>query len=277
MRNNLPPGDRPLPFRFVTVASSFQQESVFRPHGMGLHQILAVTGGSGLLRIDGQTHPLRRGCAFYTDPVVPHDYEDGGGLTTAWLTFEGAGVAPLLAHYGDPPFVLYPQADAGTLAAQLAAIEAEYCGERREAVLSAMTYDFAARFFGAGSAHTCTPLDVVARYMEQHYTEPLTAAQLAARYASSVSKFCADFRARFGCTAFEMILRLRLQYAADLLATGSAVPVREIALRCGFADAAYFCKAYKRAFGETPTQTRRAAASGQFPLDNVRLRLKTWG
>ena len=74
-----------------------------------------------------------------------------------------------------------------------------------------------------------------------------------------------------------MILRLRLQYAADLLATGSAVPVREIALRCGFADAAYFCKAYKRAFGETPTQTRRAAASGQFPLDNVRLRLKTWG
>ena len=122
MRNNLPPGDRPLPFRFLTVASSFQQESVFRPHGLGMHKILAVTGGSGLLRIGGQTHPLRRGCAFYTDPVVPHDYEDGGGLTTAWLTFEGAGVAPLLAHYGNPPFVLYTQADTDALAAQLATI-----------------------------------------------------------------------------------------------------------------------------------------------------------
>jgi transcriptional regulator GlxA family with amidase domain len=49
--------------------------------------------------------------------------------------------------------------------------------------------------------------------------------------------------------------RLRLD-RARLLLRESAMPILEVALATGFASASQFSRAYRRAFGETPTETR---------------------
>ena len=63
-------------------------------------------------------------------------------------------------------------------------------------------------------------------------------------------------------TLHEHILEARLQQALSLLSDpdGPALPVAEIARRCGFAATSHFCRSFKVRFGDTPTGVRAAAA-----------------
>jgi AraC family transcriptional regulator, positive regulator of tynA and feaB len=65
-----------------------------------------------------------------------------------------------------------------------------------------------------------------------------------------------------GCTATQWICRTRLAAAQRLLASGhrAMAPVGEVALQCGFANPAHFARAFKQAYGVTPTEHRRTFA-----------------
>jgi transcriptional regulator GlxA family with amidase domain len=51
---------------------------------------------------------------------------------------------------------------------------------------------------------------------------------------------------------------MRLERARQLLRE-TAFPVLEVAVATGFSSASQFSRAYKRAFGESPSRTRLAA------------------
>jgi transcriptional regulator GlxA family with amidase domain len=57
---------------------------------------------------------------------------------------------------------------------------------------------------------------------------------------------------------------LRLEHAARLLADAPHRPIGEVALQCGFANAAHFSRAFKDRYEMTPRQyaASRKAASG---------------
>ena len=58
-----------------------------------------------------------------------------------------------------------------------------------------------------------------------------------------------------GATTQQYVLRLRLEQAMQLLQT-SELTISEIGYRCGFEDATSFSRAFKRTFGQPPTQYR---------------------
>jgi AraC-like DNA-binding protein len=68
----------------------------------------------------------------------------------------------------------------------------------------------------------------------------------------------ARFHAITGLTPVAFLTRLRLDHARTLLDIyGKELSVAEIGERCGFEDAAYFSKQFKRAFGLSPSQYKR--------------------
>ncbi len=64
-----------------------------------------------------------------------------------------------------------------------------------------------------------------------------------------------EFRRQFGISIGEFRRRRRLERAAELLQ--SRIPLTEIAFTCGFASQSHFCRAFKAAYGVTPSQRRR--------------------
>jgi len=60
-----------------------------------------------------------------------------------------------------------------------------------------------------------------------------------------------------GCTFSHYVLRRRVAAALRELERGGAIV--DVAMRCGFADQAHLCRAFKQATGLTPTQFRIAA------------------
>jgi transcriptional regulator GlxA family with amidase domain len=98
-------------------------------------------------------------------------------------------------------------------------------------------------------------LIAVLRAMEANLEAPLAREALAGAVGVSLRQLERLFRRHLGRGVQAHYRRLRLD-RARLLLRESGMPVVEIALATGFASASQFSRAYRRAFGESPTGTR---------------------
>ena len=92
--------------------------------------------------------------------------------------------------------------------------------------------------------------------MEEAVEERLRMADLAAGLGVSTDKLERAFRAAAGVAPSAYYRRLRLRRAADLLAH-STLPVRDVALACGFNNMSSFARAFKGYKGHSPGSVRK--------------------
>lgn len=92
-------------------------------------------------------------------------------------------------------------------------------------------------------------------YIQAHFREKVTLDQVA--QAASVSRnTCLNaFRRVLGLSPMEYLTNQRLEHALHLLLT-SELPVAQVAEACGFGDASYFGKIFRKKVGLSPTQYR---------------------
>ena len=89
-----------------------------------------------------------------------------------------------------------------------------------------------------------------AEYMRQNFGDPaLSVEALAAQACVSTAYYRREFNRIYGTSPKEHLDSLRMQYAKSLLETGY-FSQKEIAVRCGFADVAYFRTVFKRRIGK---------------------------
>ena len=96
------------------------------------------------------------------------------------------------------------------------------------------------------------------RFIEAHFSEPLTLAQLASTASMSAFHFLRTFRQVTGLTPHQYLLRTRLREAATRLATRPE-RIIDIALASGFGDLSNFNHAFRAQFGISPRAYRRAS------------------
>lgn len=94
-------------------------------------------------------------------------------------------------------------------------------------------------------------LQLIQRYIVEHYHQPLEVADLAALVQLHPRYFGAWFRQQTGLTVHQYLNRIRIRRAVDLLSTGG-FQVGEVADRCGFNDIFYFSKVFRRLTGKPP-------------------------
>ena len=96
----------------------------------------------------------------------------------------------------------------------------------------------------------------VRAWMERHYLEPLTLAQLAQRAGLSVSQFSHLFGQLCGLSPKAFLVERRVQQAANLLET-TQLAVGEIAAMTGYQHDANFNHHFKGRFGVSPLHYRK--------------------
>lgn len=94
--------------------------------------------------------------------------------------------------------------------------------------------------------------------MEQNVETPLPRERLAAAAGLSVRQLERLFATHLRSTIVRHYARIRLERARVLLRQ-TTMPIGEVALATGFADAAGFSRAYRRQFGLPPRRERQAA------------------
>jgi AraC-like DNA-binding protein len=94
------------------------------------------------------------------------------------------------------------------------------------------------------------------QYIDQHYAENLLLAEIAASVSLSATYFHTIFCEACGVTPHEYLLDRRISAARELLCA-TALPIAEIAERCGFSNQQYFGTVFKKRMGISPSGCRK--------------------
>lgn len=96
----------------------------------------------------------------------------------------------------------------------------------------------------------------VLSYLENHYAEPISQAEVAQKFYFNKEYFSRYFKRCMGMTFTEYLVRYRLQKAREALLY-SDKRVIDIALENGFSDDRRFINAFKKYYETTPLQYRK--------------------
>lgn len=180
-------------------------------------------------------------------------------LTLTNVTVEAIrSVEAYLFFFCGGDFIFREKTDTEAYVSALEAIENEYLGNRCEAKMSAMLYSLIMTFLEEeGKEQRAVSSTAPALYyMEEHFSEKITVEELAGICHLSKSAFCKHFKENHGCTAFQRLTDIRLLNAELILKLRPDEKIYAVAEQCGFTDAGYFCKAYKKRFGISPSDAR---------------------
>ena len=245
-----------LPIYMLTAGADFHQPPARRPNGAPLHQILFVDRGAVRVRCDKGEFLLEQGSAVFMQKGYPISYErtDDEGRT-GWISFDGEGVEPLLRYFNAEPFSFQSDAPVKELRRTCTkAVEHKAPSE----LLSRLVYDLVITYFQSFSAEEkSSALCAAKAYIEESYREDLSVSDMAAAAGVSPSLLYRLFRTEQGCTPVEYLRGVRLGHAKRLLLEAPQLPVSQIAVACGFADTAYFCKVFRDREHTTPNGYRR--------------------
>jgi len=106
-----------------------------------------------------------------------------------------------------------------------------------------------------GTGADLAPLAAVLAHIETHLDQPLRVVDLTRRAGLSAYRFQRRIREIFQLSAGQLITKQRVEAASQLL-RDPAIPIAEIAQRCGYCDQSAFSRLFKSACGLTPSQYR---------------------
>ncbi|WP_270888809.1 AraC family transcriptional regulator [Pedococcus sp. 5OH_020] len=240
-------------------------------HWHDFYELVFVVSGTATHTVGGTTRSLSRGSAFMLTPadfhrVVadPHDPLVCHNIVIQPTTLEACLAEALPAGQPWPSWVTD----------DLVVAEADFERLWREtnqprwgspvlagSLLRCILVEFARRCPDATPgtiprvSATDTALAAAVTYLEHHFREPLTLAEVAARAHLSANYFSECFTSLVGVSFQSYLQRLRLRFAESLL-TSTTLSVTEVAAAAGFNTPSHFGRAYRKWYGVAPSHTR---------------------
>ena len=100
----------------------------------------------------------------------------------------------------------------------------------------------------------------IAAYLKKHFQEDVSLDSVSHALSMSVSSVRRTLQRETGETFQQVLVALRMERASMLLKE-KTLSINEVAFVCGFHDALYFRRAFKKRFGLTPSEYRARAAA----------------
>jgi AraC-like DNA-binding protein len=225
-----------------------------RRHSHPCTEVVLMLSGDGVLHQEGRCHPYRGGTAIVYQPGREHwivQHRPGRhlclGIVSPAADRLRPGVWPI-------PSMLEPltgllvrelagRADQARLDL-LAGLVASYMEEEDQAIPVAPAPGNAANHIAQADA-----------LLRAHLDRPLSAGELAEALFISPGYLRQIFRQAYGHGPMHRLLDMRIEYAKRLLSDG-AMPVNEVATRCGFASQFHFSRVFRRIAGVPPSHWR---------------------
>ncbi len=97
----------------------------------------------------------------------------------------------------------------------------------------------------------------ILEYIDSHFTENINLDDIASTFFMNKYQITREFKKEYGETIFQHIIKQRIDYAKNLLATTDKT-IEEISKICGFNDQSYFSKQFKKITGKSSLVYRKA-------------------
>jgi AraC-like DNA-binding protein len=249
------------------------------------HELVLLLRGRGVVRTAEASYEFGPHHLFCIPPFLPHSFTARGGDEHVAVHFDFAPGVPSFAR--DPqrrrPYrVRFPQGLAlsfhrvlkpsdGVEASLLELVRSWDRGTpASRLVVQAIAQRLIAELLSvpATDQDAGSNADVVVRtriqramdFLDGHFHEEVSAADIARAAGLSPSRFNTVFRKWTGYSPQDYVRRLRVDRARQLLADID-IPIKAVAERCGFANPYHFSRVFHQIDGLSPTRYREAAAA----------------
>lgn len=240
----------------------------FRSHGgfryfqhCSMYTLHVITAGEGTFEFDGEPLTARQGdlVAFYPGHVVRYYDTSEHPWRYLWVRLEGRLAQWLLDSSGfhrQRPVRRSPstaveahtrhllERATGTMPPHYPII---WCWQFADLLASTDNRDAPLNL-----AQACRAL------IDDDFSQSVTVEELAQRLEVDRATLFRHFRSAYGISPKTYIDQLRLHKARDLL-TETHLPVKEIAMLCGYNSPDYFIRRFRQATGQPPGQWRKAS------------------
>ena len=228
--------------------------------------VVLVLSGSGTLMYAGKNYPLKKGSCFFIDCMTPyyHQSNDDDPWELIWVHFQGATTPEYYHFFSGFSAPAFMPASFGELQDKFNSLldvnkesnlSAEIASSRLIMdILSIILQEI------TKPKETTTPnkinLEKVRSYLDEHYTEKFSLDDLAEEFFISKFHLSREFKTMYGITLNHYVIAKRITLAKRLLRF-SPYTLEEIAQQCGFYDASYFNKQFKKSEGISASDFRK--------------------
>jgi AraC-like DNA-binding protein len=253
--------DEAVPARVRPSRRMVRGGHAFPRHAHAGWSVALVIAGTGYFRCRDESYVAGPGAITVLHPGEAHeswvDREHGLDYTVFDLDVDAA--AGFHGRRTTPTFPARVIDDRRCRDALWAAQQRHRDGDDLEAdvVLAVALQELYQRHGGAAAAAGTGPsglVGAVKEYLEEHVTEHVTLAAVAAHAGVSPATVVRRFRAETGLPPHEYLVSRRVDRARALLAAGAGVA--ETASRTGFADQSHLHRHFTRILGVTPGRFR---------------------
>ncbi|WP_165932827.1 AraC family transcriptional regulator [Rhizobium sp. BK251] len=218
--------------------------------------------GTGRLRYQNRNYKLQGGDTMMV--LVPHNHrywlEKGERWEYFWISVNGEEtlrIHKMVLALAGPVLRLKPSTIDHLADCSLRLLK----GATTPGAASAVAYEAAMALyddvFGSPAFMAeQSAMQPVIDHINTNLEKPLPVSELATIVGLSRAHFSRSFAESEGVPPAEYVLQQRLQRAAKLLTKADFLPVKEVAIMCGFEDANYFSKVFRRIYGTNPTEFR---------------------
>lgn len=223
-----------------------------------LYTMYYVLQGTGKLHTRGDVLPLKQGDIFFSFPAEPFAIESVSDFRYMYISFLGARGNRILDKLGiSVKTPLYT--DCGEL-------EAVWCrGLQSPSELSDIaseavllhTFAYLGGRLPKFSSHEEGRTDLISmiqKYVDEHFSDPdFSLERLGSDLKYNKKYLSTVFKRHVRVGIIEYLHTVRIQHACTMLKQGFT-SVSDVALRCGYPDAQYFSKVFKRRMSLSPRE-----------------------
>ncbi|MBQ8108529.1 MAG: helix-turn-helix transcriptional regulator [Ruminococcus sp.] len=261
-----------LPVCLRGIGGTEYQGYVRRGNEACWHQVLYCLSGTGCLNLPDMSFEIGAGDVIFLPKAFPNEYfPHNKRWEMRWVVFDGSRVEELLSELGImKPFVLKH-------------IDLKEINKLFDKMLSALRVDRVNGIYKCSGLcyqlllELCCLLrneklpadDIkneiltpVLTHIEESFRRDLPVNELVSISGVSHQYLGRIFHQAMG-TSIEKYIRRRRLWEAKTLLLESDLPIKDIACRCGFADAGYFSTVFRREEGLTPASYRRKIRQDQ--------------
>lgn len=223
-----------------------------------LYTVYYVLQGKGRLHTRGRVLPLCSGDVFFSFPAEPFAIESVEDFQYMYISFLGARGNRIMEQLGvSPKAMLYPAcSELETVWVQGLESPAELSDIASEAVLL-HTFAYLGKRLPKFACRDEGRIDLVSmiqKYVDEHFSDPdFSLERLGSDLKYNKKYLSTVFKRHVGVGIVEYLHTVRIQHACTMLKQGFT-SVSDVALRCGYPDAQYFSKVFKRRMSLSPRE-----------------------
>lgn len=269
--------------RIITTPSSYAKEHYLYVQEVGTLQSLEphisrrqdlnsylffiVLEGSGEVSYCGNTFPIAAGDCIWLDCANPYSHESSETepWSLMWVHFYGKEASYFYSNFlkHSCSFLFHPQSPVAFTDTLQHLYQIHFTKpSMMELYANRYLTDLITLCFTENimenqeKSSIPSKLGQIRDYLEEHYAEKINLEDLSSRFFISKFHLSREYKKLYGTTIGNDLTSKRISHAKSMLRFSDS-SVENIALDCGFQDAGYFIKVFKKAESMTPLEYRK--------------------